>query len=180
MFRTKKTMLQRWDECITRYLERAADEQATATRLDTLASSVIGKWLHRFQLHDRATRHRATGMNYLEHATRMANCPHNPRHGGQGWKPEKGFFEVFTVRDVTLALLWLAINLTAGITVMFGVIAVIVGRGMHLPADSPQALLVPLEAAGAGLWAVMITTWSMNAVLDGPAIVTRYVRGGTR
>jgi hypothetical protein len=180
MFRTKKTMLQRWDECITRYLERAADEQATAARLDTLAGSVVGKWLHRFQLHDRATRHRATGMDYLEHATRMANCPHNPRHGGQGWKPEKGFFEVFTVRDVTLALLWLAINLTAGITVMFGVIDVIVGRGMHLPADSPQALLVPLEAAGAGLWAVMITTWTMNAVLDAPAIVTRYVRGGTR
>jgi hypothetical protein len=180
MIRTKKTMLQQWDDLITRYLERAADEQATATRLDALAGSVVGKWLHRFQLHDRATGHRATAMDYLGTVTQMVNCPHNPRHGGEGWKPVKGFFEVFTIRGVTLALLWLAINLTAGITVMVGVLNVIVGRGMYLPADSPQALLVPLEAAGAGLWAVMITTWFMNAVLDMTGLAVRYVRGGTR
>jgi hypothetical protein len=180
MFRTKKTMQQRWDDEIASYRDRAGDELRTAARWDAVTSSRVGKWLHRFPVTDLATNHRATAVDYRATATRMENCPHNPRNGGAGWKPAPGFWDVFTVRDVAGAGLWLAINLTVGITVMLGVVYVIVGRGHYLPADSPESLLVPLKAAAAGLWAVVVTTWAMNAVLDATALATRYVRSAAK
>lgn len=179
MFRTKKTMQQRWDEQITSYLERAADEQATATRLDTLAGSAVGKWLHRFQLHDCATRHRATGMDYLETATRMANCPHNPRHGGQGWKPAKRFSEVFTPWDVAFGLLWLGYSLLIGITVTFGLLLIIIGRHRYDP-NSLAYVVAVLGALGAGVWSVMVFQWALQGAAQVTGLAARYVRGGTR
>jgi hypothetical protein len=179
MFRTKKTMLQQWDDLITRYLTRAADEQATATRLDALAGSVVGKWLHRFQLHDRATGHRATAMEYLETVTRMANCPHNPRHGGQGWKPAKRFSEVFTPWDIAFGLLWLGYSLLIGITVTFGLLLIIIGRNRYDP-NSLAYVVAVFGAIGAGTWSVMVFQWALQGAAQVTGLAVRCVRGVTR
>jgi hypothetical protein len=169
-------MREQWDECITTYRTRADDELRTADRLDKVTRSAAGSWLTVFRLHDRSTAARAEAVDYLEQATRMLACPHNPRHGGTGFKAGPKFWDVFTVREVAGILLWLGYSLLVGVAVMGGLLILIIGRNPG-SSDSPIYLLYTLAAIAAGVWSVLVFQWALHALAAGAGLALRYVWG---
>lgn len=178
MLRKRKTMQQRWDDCITECRGTFESLTVSADRAEAWARTSsrfrVSRRLTQ-PLLSRAERQREIALESRVIADRMVTCSHNPRNGGTGFPPSPRFRDAFTLSDVVGGVLWLLPMLVGCIVI--NVVGILAIDRYHLASNFPQYLAVVSVAMSAGVGSIMMTQLVITGVVGTTRYVARYVRG---